>query len=58
MYELQDSDVHAEAKRVLSGNTSDDDVVIIKDLVKVGQSWTVASWNICSTCTPRSTQLT
>ena len=29
--------MHAEAQRVLSGNTNDDDVVIVKNLVKVGQ---------------------
>lgn len=34
----EDSDVHAEKKRVLSGATDDRDVVIIKNLVKVATS--------------------
>ena len=33
---FQDSDVHAEAQNVLNGSTSDDNAIIIKNLVKVG----------------------
>ena len=29
--------MHAEAQRVLSGNTNEDDIVIVKNLVKVDQ---------------------
>ena len=32
---VQDSDVQTEAKRVLSGFTADNDVIIIKNLIKV-----------------------
>ena len=32
---MQDSDVHAEASRVLSGDTTDNDIIIMKNLVKV-----------------------
>lgn len=35
---MQDNDVHAERKKVLSGATTDNDVVIIKNLVKVSNS--------------------
>ena len=31
----QDNDVCAEAQRVLSGNINEDDVIIVKNLVKV-----------------------
>ena len=37
-FEFQDSDVQAEAKRILSGSTNDDDVVVIKNLTKVDQN--------------------
>lgn len=32
---FQDSEVHAEAQKVLSGNANDDNAIIIKNLVKV-----------------------
>ena len=32
---VQDSDVYAERKKVLSGGTEETDVVVIKNLVKV-----------------------
>ena len=32
---VQDSDVYAERKRVLSGDTTENDAVVIKNLVKV-----------------------
>ena len=37
-FEFQDSDVQAEAKRILSGSTNDEDVVVIKNLTKVDQN--------------------